>query len=97
MDYDATDISVKEMALFALKMQEFNKLTDAILENTFQLLGQEEEHLKAQVKKCIGNTGLDVKDIEGLEELLEPQHDVSATMKQSKTSRERNKIPEGHT
>ena len=71
---DGRDISVKEMALFALKMQEFNRLSDTatytILENTCQLLEQNKEHLKAQVKACIEKTGFDLKDIEGLEELL---------------------------
>ncbi len=95
MDCDTHDISVREMALFALKTQEFNRLsdiaTDTILGNTYQLLEQNEEHLKAKVKKCIEKTGLDVKDIEGLEELLESEHDLAASMKQLKTSKERNK------
>jgi hypothetical protein len=95
MDGNTHDISVKEIALFALKTQEFNRLsdtaTDTILENTCELLEQNEEYLKAQVKKCIKQTGLDPKDIEGLEDLLESQHDVSASMKQLKTSKERNK------
>ena len=91
----ARDISVKEMALFALKTQEFNRLsdtaTDTILENTSQLLEQNEEHLKAQVKACIEKTGLHLKDIEGLEELLKSRHDNTASMKQLKTSKDRNK------
>lgn len=92
---DARDISVKEMALFALKTQEFNRLsdtaTDTILENTCQLLEQNEEHLKTQVKACIKKTGLHLKDIEGLEELLKSRHDNTAPMKQLKTSKDRNK------
>ena len=88
------DISDKEIALFALKTQEFNRLsdkaTDGILESTFQLIEQKEEHLKAQVKKCIGNAGLELKKNKGLEELLESQH-VTGSMKQLKTSKERNK------
>lgn len=95
MEHNTHDISVKEMALFALKTQEFNRLsdtaTDAILESTYQLLEQNQEHLKAQVKKCIGSTGLDLKDIEGLEELLDSQHTVTASMRQLKTPRERNR------
>ena len=89
------DISEKEIALFALKTQEFNRLsdkaTDAILESTFQLIEQKEDHLKAEVKKCFANAGHELKEIEGLEELLEAQHDVTESMKQLKTSKERNK------
>ena len=81
---DRRDISVKEMALFALKMQEFNRLIDTatgtILENTCQLPEQNEEHLKAQVKACIEKTGFDLKDIEGLEELLKLRHDNTVSM-----------------
>ena len=88
------NLSDKEIALFALQTQEFNRLsdkaTDAILESTFQLIEQKEEHLKAQVKKYIGNAGLEFKNIKGLEQLLESQH-VTGSMKQLKTSKERNK------
>ena len=42
MIFNSHDISDKEIALFALKTQEFNRLsdkaTDTILESTFQLL-----------------------------------------------------------
>ena len=83
------------MALYALKTQEFNQLsdtaTDGILENTRQLLEQNEENLKQKVKKCIQNNGIHVKDIPGLENLLEWRQYVAETMKQVKTSKERNK------
>ena len=92
---DGQDISVKEMALFALKTQEFNRLSDTATDtkhkNTCQLPEQNEEHLKAQVKACIEKTGFDLKDIEGLEELLKSRHDNTASMKQLKTSKDRNK------
>ena len=95
VDCDSHDISVKELALYALKTQEFNQLsdtaTDGILENTRQLLEQNEENLKQKVKKCIQNNGIHVKDIPGLENLLEWRQYVAETMKQVKTSKERNK------
>lgn len=88
-------ISVKKMALFALKTQEFNRLsdiaTDTVLENTQQLLEQNQSHLKKQVEKCIKNAGIDLKNIEGLEDLLGPQQDVPEFAKKLRTSKDRNK------
>ena len=90
-----TYISVKEMALFALKTQEFNQLgdtaTDAVLENTYELMEQNEDYFKKQVKLCIEHSIVDIKDIEGFEELLESPPSLSASKKVLQTSKDRNK------
>ena len=93
-----SDISVRQLALYALKTQEFNRLsdvaTDAILESTHQLMMQSGEHLKAKVSKFVQDSGLNVKDIDGLETLLASKQDVgevSRSIKQLKNSNERNK------
>ncbi|XP_046864010.1 uncharacterized protein LOC124457888 [Xenia sp. Carnegie-2017] len=90
-----TYISVKEMALFALKTQEFNQLgdtaTDAVLENTYQLMEQNEDYFKKQVKLCIEHSSVDIKDIKCFEELLESPPSLSASKKVLQTSKDRNK------
>ena len=65
-----------------------------ILESTCQLVEQNEQHLKAKIKRCIKRSGLNVNEIEGLDNLLESQdkdQDVVESMKQLKTSKDRKK------
>ena len=71
---DSDHISVRELALYALKTQELNQLsdsaTDKVLESTSHLLQQNEENLKKRVRRCLQNSAVNVKDIEGLEDVL---------------------------
>ncbi len=92
---DPEDISVKVLALYALKTQELNNLsdnaTDRVLESTSQLLQQSEENLKKPVRICLQNSGINVRDIDGLEDVLQSPPNTVEAMKQLKTSAERNK------
>ena len=67
-------LALLNLPLYAFKKQEFNRLsdtaTDGILENTRQLLEQNEENLRQKVKKCIQNNGIYLNDISELENLL---------------------------
>ena len=99
VDYTSEEKAVKEIALFALKTQELNRLSDiatnTILENTHRLLQQNELEIKARFKKCIENTGLDPKDIEGLDDFFHSESVLATCMKKLNTSLERNNYLKG--
>ena len=92
---DPETISVKELALYALKTQELNQLsdsaTDRVLESTSHLLQQNEENLKKRVRTCLQNNGVNVTDIDGLEDVLKSPPCAAVAMKQLRTTTERNR------
>lgn len=92
---DPNNICVRELALYALKTQELNQLsdsaTDQVLESTSDLLQQNEENLKKRVRVCLENSGMNVRDIDGLEDVLQSPPSTLEAMKQLKTPAERNK------
>ena len=54
------NISVKPLALYSLKTEELNRLnaTDKILQRTFQLIEQNENHLKEGITRCLQDSGI---------------------------------------
>ena len=92
---DPNDICIRKLALYALKTQELNQLsdsaTDQVLESTSDLLQQNEENLKERVRVCLENSGMNVRDINGLEDLLHSPPSTAEAMKQLKTPAQRNK------
>ena len=63
----------KHLALFALKIQEVTRLkdtTNSMIDNTAELLQQHESHLKGRIESCLDESGIDVKGINGLEEIM---------------------------
>lgn len=89
------DIPVKILALYALKTQELNRLTDSatnqILQSTSQLLEQNDSYVKQGVKQCLQNSGIDVKDVDGLEDLLKSSPKIVEAVQKLKSSQERRK------
>lgn len=92
---DPDNISVRELALYALKTQELSQLsdiaTDRVLESTSHLLQQNEENLKKRVRICLQNSGMNVRDINGLADVLESPPSTVEAMKELKTPADRNK------
>ena len=84
-------ISVKKLALYALKTQELNQLSDSaidrVLKSTSHLLQQNAENLKKRVRACLQN-GVNVTDIDGLEDVLKSPACAGVAMKQLRTTAE---------
>ena len=89
------DIPVKLLALYALKTQELNRLTDSttnqIIQSTSQLFEQNDSYVKQGVKQCLQNSGIDVKDVDGLEDLLKSSPKIVEPVQKLKSSQERRK------
>lgn len=81
----------KHLALFALKIQEVNRLTDtttnSLIDNTAELLQQHESHLKGRIESCLEESGIDVKGINGLEEIMKTVQTPSMDFLKSTKSR----------
>ncbi|XP_028418042.1 uncharacterized protein LOC114542794 isoform X2 [Dendronephthya gigantea] len=62
--------SKRHLALFALKTQELNQLTDSttnkVIDNTTELLQQHEAHVKEKIRLCLDKSGIKISDIDGL-------------------------------
>lgn len=85
--------SPRHLALFALKTQEINRLTDTttnnIIENTAELLAQHKAHMKAKIRSCFEKSGLDINNVGGLQDIMNPQQ--TPNMDILKTTKSRNK------
>ena len=83
----------KHLALFALKIQEVNRLTDtttnSLINNTAELLERHESHLKGKIESCLEESGIDIKGINGLDEIMKTVQTPS--MNFLKTTKSRNK------
>lgn len=92
---EPNDICVRKLALYALKTQELNQLsdraTDQVLESTSDLLQQNEQNLKKRVRVCLEKNGMNVREIDGLEDVLESPPSTVEGIKQLKTPAQRNK------
>jgi hypothetical protein len=84
--------SPRHLALYALKTQEINRLTDTatngIMDNTSELLEQHEVHVKEKIRLCLEKSGIKINDIDGLKDVMNmPQ---TPSMDFLKTTRNRN-------
>lgn len=83
----------RHLALFALKTQEINRLTDTttnnIIENTAALLEEQEAHMKAKIRSCFEKSGFDINNVEGLQDIMNTQQ--TPNMDILKTTKGRNK------
>ncbi|CAB4007939.1 uncharacterized protein LOC110246895 [Paramuricea clavata] len=88
----ADEFSPRHLALFTLKTQEINRLTDAttnkLIDNTSELLEQHEAHVKEKIKVCLEKNGIKLEDVDGLEDIMNlPQ---TPSMDFLKTTKSRN-------
>lgn len=89
------EYSLRSLALYVLKTQEMNRLSDtslnANLDNTDEIVEQNLEFFKVGVKRCLQDANLDVGAIQGMEELLESPSAMSKHLEVMKSAKHRNK------
>ena len=69
------------LALFILKVKKTNQLNhetmSCILDNTAELVNSRLETLKRKIKRCLNENRIDVRNIDGFEDILKDTSDYS--------------------
>ena len=89
------NISVKTLVLNAVKAQELNRVsdiaTDNILQNTFELLEQNDNYVKQGIKRCLKDSGINLENVSGLPDLFDSSPHIAEAAQQLKSSIEWNR------
>ena len=89
------EYSLRSLALYALKTQELNRISDKalndILDNTNSIVEQNLGSFKLGVKRRLQDANLDISTIEGLPELLEAPSAMSKHVTLMKSTNDRRK------